>query len=113
MKKETRQIVSGLLRYLKLRRQLHLLPEIVQELEKQAGQLAPENLALITSAYKLSDLERKLIKNQLESLFGRKLTLQLKVDPNIISGIVVRVADRVIDLTMSKDLEELTRKLKD
>ena len=46
-------------------------------------------------------------------LFGRKLQLRLKVDSRIVSGMMIKVADKVIDLTLNADLEELTKKLKD
>ena len=109
----TKEIVRGLIEYLKVRDQLDLLPEIVNRLEKQLMRLAPENIALVITAHKLNSYEKKLIKTQLESLFERKLNLQIQVNPNIIGGIVIKVADKVIDLTLNKDLDELAKKLKD
>lgn len=99
--------------YLKARNQLELLPELVQRLEEAALSLAPENTALVTTAYHLGAAEKKLIKSQLESLFGRKLNMRVKVDPGILSGMMIRVADKVIDLSLNADLTELTKKLKD
>ncbi|OGD63725.1 hypothetical protein A2160_03535 [Candidatus Beckwithbacteria bacterium RBG_13_42_9] len=113
MEDESKKIVSGLIKYLKIREQLDLLPEVIKALEKEVLRLAPENVAQVTAAYQLTSTEKELIKTQLESVFGRKLELQLQVDPKIISGILVKVADKVIDLTISKDLEDLTKKLRD
>jgi len=113
MDNEVKNITQGLIKYLKIRGQLDLLPIIVQELETKVLQLAPENVALVTTAYKLGELERKLIKNRLQSLFGRKLRLQIQVDPQIIGGIIIRVADKIIDLTINKDLDELAERLRD
>ena len=113
MENEVQKIVRGLIKYLKVRDQLDLLPQIIRNLEKQALRLAPENIAQVTTAYQLTSLEKQLIKTHLESLFGRKLALQVQVDPKIISGIIVKIADKVIDLTLSKDLNELTKKLRD
>jgi len=113
MPDESKRIVHGLIKYLKVRKQLDLLPEIIQRLDEAAMKLAPENTALVTTAYQLSSTEKKLIKTRLESLFGRKLNLQVKVDPEILSGMMIKVADKVIDLTMSTGLEGLNKKLKD
>jgi F-type H+-transporting ATPase subunit delta len=113
MPEETQKIVNGLVKYLKVRNQLELLPEIVQRLEEVAVRLAPDNTALVTTAYQLSLPEKRLIKAQLETLFGRKLQLRLKVDTRIVSGMMIKVADKVIDLTLNTDLDELTKKLKD
>ena len=113
MDNEVKNITQGLIKYLSIRGQLDLLPIIVQELETKALQLAPENVALVTTAYKLGDLERKLIKNRLQSLFGRRLRLQVQVDPQVIGGIIIRVADKIIDLTINKDLDELAERLRD
>ena len=113
MDEEAKKIVQGLIKYLKLRRQLDLLPLILGELEEKAIHLAPENIALITTAYRLGNTEKRLIKDQLQHLFGRKLRLKLRIDPQVIGGIMVKVSDKVIDLSLNKDLEELSKKLKD
>jgi len=113
MPDESQKIVRGLVKYLSVRNQLELLPEVIHQLEEVAVRLAPENTALVTTAYQLSKNEEKLIKSQLESLFGRKLNLRIKIDTGIISGMMIQVADKVIDLSLSTDLEELTKKLKD
>lgn len=113
MDEEAKKIVKGLINYLKLRRQLDLLPLIAQELEEKAIRLAPENIALVTTAYRLENPEKKLIRNQLQHLFGRKLRLKLRTDPQVLGGIMIKVADKVIDLSLNKDLEELSKKLKD
>ena len=113
MDNEVKNITEGLIKYLGIRGQLDLLPAILQELETKTLQLAPENVALVTTAHKLGAMERKLIKNRLQSLFGRKLRLQVQVDPQVIGGIIIRVADKIIDLTINKDLDELAERLRD
>lgn len=113
MNEEAKKIVQGLVQYLKIRKRLTLLPQIVKQLEEISTQLAPENIALITSAYQLGEAEKKLISSELQALFGRKLKLQVRVDPQVIGGIMIKVADKIIDLTLNKDLEELSKKLKD
>jgi F-type H+-transporting ATPase subunit delta len=108
-----RKISQGVVKYLKVTGQLNLLPEVVDELQKLTARLAPENIALVSTANMLGATEKKLIKSQLEALFGKKLNIQMHVDPNLLGGLTIRIADKVIDLSLDKDLEELSKKLKD
>lgn len=119
MKDEAKKIAQGLIQYLKIvqylkgREQLDLLPKIVEYLETQALQLQPESVALVTVPNPLSAGEKKLLQSTLESVFGKKLNVQIQVKPEIISGLTIKIADKVIDLSLNKNLEDLAKKFKD
>lgn len=112
MRKDTKNIIKNLIKYLKFRRQVDLLPEIIKGLEQEAEYLNPENTAIVTTAYKLGLTEKKLLKTQLEAVLARKLNLKIQTDPNIIGGMMIKIADKIIDLSMLGYLNNLDKKLK-
>ena len=65
--------------------------------------------AEVTSALPLSDAEQSTIKGDLA---GRGASdVEFKVDPRILGGLVVRVGDRVVDASVSGQLESLKQSL--
>ena len=54
-------------------------------------------MADITSAEKLSNEQQDNIKEQLRTILGDKLSLNYKVDEQIIGGLIIKVGSKMID----------------
>jgi F-type H+-transporting ATPase subunit delta len=93
------------------KRRLGLLPQV----EVQYRQLlqAKENIvsATLTSAEKLSETDTNRLREALTKKLGKKLELELKVDPALIAGLVVRIGDEVIDGSVRGKLRALEKSL--
>ncbi len=61
---------------------------------------------LITAETADAATQSKVIA-QLKTTLGREIDLQVRVDPNIIGGMMVRVGDTVYDSSVSNQLEQL------
>jgi len=68
-------------------------------------------LATVTSAAPLADAQLERLKKGLASSYGREIRINLVVDPSIIGGLRVRVADDVIDGTVARKLADLRLQL--
>lgn len=66
------------------------------------------SLARLVVSTPSQELEER-IKNIFNDFTGRKLELKTSVDPSIIGGFIFEVADRRIDASISRQLEELRR----
>ena len=64
-------------------------------------------LADITSADKLSELQKVNIKDQLRTILGDKLSLNFKVDKNIIGGLIIKVGSKMIDASLANKINKL------
>jgi len=88
-------------------RRLFALPGIIdaylQELARRRGEVT----AQVTSAYDLSDAQRKALHDALKSAVGAKVQIDLKVDPGLIGGLVVKVGSRMIDNSLRSKLQRL------
>jgi F-type H+-transporting ATPase subunit b len=66
--------------------------------------------AEITSALPLTDQEKETVRNEIISKIGSQ-TVTFRVDPTILGGIVVKVGDKVLDGSVSGQLQTLQQSL--
>lgn len=100
-------IVDSIIEYLSSSQSLDLLPEIAKKLTEKSWVKIDPNLALISSAVKLSTVQQALVKKTLSRHFDRPIRLKTKIDPAIIGGLKINVAGQVIDATLNHHLESL------
>jgi F-type H+-transporting ATPase subunit b len=68
--------------------------------------------AEVTSALPLTSEEQASVKSNVLDKMGVKTNVEFRVDPQILGGLVIRVGDKVLDGSVSGQLEELRKSLK-
>lgn len=104
---ETRNLARILIE----RGRMTLVPEIE---EIFADQLRAERgiaVAQVTTAERLTPDEQDLVREKLQSMTGKQIELAMKIDPEIIGGIIIRIGDQVIDGSVRNKLERLRLRL--
>ena len=95
------------LRYLqqlvKNRRQM-LIPEIANEYRNLVDEDEGRVHAQVTLARDVDDEQRAAIARQLSHTLGKPVVPQIRINPNILGGIIVRVGDRVMDGSVRRGL---------
>lgn len=66
--------------------------------------------AEITSALPLTEEEKEIVRREITSKIGSQ-TVTFRVDPSILGGLVVKVGDKVLDGSVSGQLESLEQSL--
>jgi len=92
---------------------LGLIREFADEFEKFAYDRLGLVRAEITSATELDEEVVEKIKSKIEELFGKKAEITVKLDPSIIGGFIVKVADKVLDASIKTQLENLKKTIAD
>ncbi len=59
----------------------------------------------------LSDTQKQRLGAALAKLYGRRMHLNLDVDPEVLGGIRVQVGDEVINGSLADRLDEATRRM--
>ncbi len=67
--------------------------------------------AKVTSAATLEPEQLRLLQEKLESISGKKVLLQQKIDPSVLGGLLVEMDGRQYDGTVKGRLSDLRRKL--
>jgi F-type H+-transporting ATPase subunit delta len=72
-----------------------------------------EVTAQVTVAETLSDAHRAAIKDALTSITGKDVGLDVKVDPAIIGGLVVKLGSRMVDSSLRTKLNSIKHAMKE
>ncbi len=64
----------------------------------------------VASAVALTEAQVNRLKEQLELYTGKKIVLNFRLDPSILGGFIIRLDDRIIDGSLSHQLELLREK---
>jgi len=75
------------------------------------GQTTSGSSAEVTSALPLTPAEQEIVKKDVLAKIGSQSTVAFRVDPAIMGGLVVRVGDKVLDGSISGQLESLRQSL--
>ena len=104
---ETRNLAKMLIE----RGRTTVIPQIRELFDDQLRAERGIAIAEVTVAEYLNDAERDLVREKLESMTGQQIELAMKVDPEIIGGIVIRIGDQVIDGSVRNKLERMRARL--
>ncbi len=80
----------------------------LSELARRRGEITAE----VTAARNLSDAQQTALLEALRSAVGSKVQLDLKIDPALIGGLVVKVGSRMIDSSLRSKLQRLQLAMK-
>jgi len=102
-------ITEGLISMLVDNKRISLLNEVVLKYVILNEQRKGEGIAYVTTAVPLTaDLENQILKRVTE-MTSNKVTIENKIDENIIGGFVLRVGDLQYDASIANKLNTLKR----
>ena len=104
----TRSFVGVLAR----NRRLGSLGDVIRGFNKLMAAHRGETTAEVTSAHPLSDDQVAALKTKLRAGLGRDVAVDLRVDPSILGGLVVRIGSRMIDSSLKTKLDTLALAMK-
>lgn len=88
---------------------LEVLEAFLEMVKAEAGIIK----ATVTSAVKLSDIQLEQIQSKLEASTNSKIELETIIDESIIAGLIIKVADKVVDASIKGEMQTLKKQLSD
>ena len=79
---------------------------VLEQFGKQVSAYAQRLVATVTVAAPLSEGQLQRLGSALEKSYGQALQLNIELDPTLIGGVRVQVADQIIDGSLSSRLNE-------
>ena len=93
-------------------RRLFALPAMIRAylatLAHRRGEIAAE----VASAGKLTPAQEQAVTSALRQAMGAKVTVETRVDPSLLGGLVVRVGSRMVDSSLKTKLQKLELAMK-
>ncbi|MFJ5263903.1 F0F1 ATP synthase subunit delta [Streptomyces sp. NPDC088387] len=83
----------------------------LEHLSKIAADRRERMVAVVTSAVPLSDQQKQRLGDALAKLYGRRMHLNLDVDPGVVGGIRVLIGDDLINGSIADRVEDAARRL--
>ncbi|MEK6749536.1 MAG: F0F1 ATP synthase subunit delta [Pseudomonadota bacterium] len=101
----------NLIKVLVENRRLGVLPEIAEIYAQLRAEAERTVIAEVVTAFALDAAQEKSLVATLKQKLNREVSLQSRVDPELMGGAIIRVGDRVIDGSLSGRLNQLANEL--
>lgn len=105
--KDHQKVIDNFVSVLKENEDIAFFPNIVKEIEKIDRLRGEIKKVEITSAKPLDVAEERGIIEELNASIGENIELKKVVDEGIISGLVIKIDDMIIDGSVKKRIERL------
>lgn len=106
-------IAANVLRLLVANRRLFAVRDVIKAFRALVARFKGEATAQVTVAEKLSDKNLEALKAALKQVTGKDVALDVKVDPAIIGGLVVKVGSRMVDSSLRTKLNSIKNAMKE
>ena len=100
-------LTANFLKLVTANRRLFVIQDIIKAYRSLAAKARGEVTAEVTSAFALSDEQITTLKETLRASVGKDVTLQSRIDPSILGGLIVKVGSRMIDSSLKTKLQNI------
>ena len=112
-KAEIGGIAAKFLKVLTANRRLFAVADVIRAFRALVARFKGEATADVTVAEALSDKNLDALKTALKSVTGKDVALNVKIDPSIIGGLVVKLGSRMVDSSLRTKLNSIKHAMKE
>jgi F-type H+-transporting ATPase subunit delta len=97
-------LVANFLQLVARNRRLFALGAMIAEFRQMAAEARNEVRAEVVAASELSEKHRSALEAELKRKLGKHVALDVRIDPSLIGGLIVKVGSRMIDSSLKTKL---------
>jgi F-type H+-transporting ATPase subunit delta len=106
-------LAARFLKVLTQNRRLFAVREVIRAYSASVARHKGEVTAQVTVAEPLSEAHQNEIKNTLSAVTGKDVRVDVKIDPAIIGGLIVKLGSRMVDTSLRTKLNGLRHAMKE
>jgi F-type H+-transporting ATPase subunit delta len=106
-------VAANFLKVLTANRRLFAVGDVIRAFRALVARFKGEATADVTVAETLNDKNLEALKTALKSVTGKDVALNVKVDPSIIGGLVVKLGSRMVDSSLRTKLNSIKHAMKE
>jgi F-type H+-transporting ATPase subunit delta len=106
-------IAANFLKVLTANRRLFAVSDVIRAFRALVAKFKGEATADVTVAETLNDRNLDALKSALKTVTGKDVALNVKVDPSIIGGLVVKLGSRMVDSSLRTKLNSIKHAMKE
>jgi F-type H+-transporting ATPase subunit delta len=100
-------LAANFLKLVSSNRRLFVIQDIIKAYRAIAAKSRGEISAEVTSAAALNSEQIAALKETLKASMGKDVTLQSRVDPSLLGGLIVKLGSRMIDSSLKTKLQNI------
>lgn len=104
-------LIVNFLKVLVDKNRFFVFDEILDAYNKSLDDVNNLSRVQVTSAVKMSEESINKLKEKLEARLKKNVVLDLNISPEIIAGLVIKMGDNVIDMSLKHKLEDLSKSI--
>lgn len=86
-------------------------PKVAEAFEQKLDDYRGQAKATVTTAIPMDERQLQEVASYLQAITGKKITLETKVDPAILGGLVAQIGDTLIDGSVRRRLAQLREQI--
>ena len=106
-------IAANFLKVVTANRRLFLVSDVIRAFRALVARFKGEATADVTVAEQLNDKNLDALKTALKTVTGKDVALNVKIDPSIIGGLVVKLGSRMVDSSLRTKLNSIKHAMKE
>src|SRR5688500_1737072 len=106
-------LAANFLRLVASNRRLFSIGPIIKSFRLLVARHKGEVTAEVTVAAKLDDKHLGALKSALKNVTGKDVDLDVKIDPSIIGGLIVKLGSRMVDTSLKTKLNAIKHAMKE
>ncbi len=112
-KAEIKGLAANFLKTVTSNRRLFAVREMIRAFRALVARHKGEVTAEVTVAEKLNDSHLGALKAALKQVTGKDVDLDMRIDPSIIGGLVVKLGSRMVDSSLRTKLNSIKHAMKE
>ena len=88
-------------------RRLFAVPAMIEAYLKKLAERRGEITAEVTVAHKLTEARQAALLEQLRRTVGARVVVDIRVDPSLLGGMIVKIGSRMVDASLNSRLQRL------
>lgn len=106
-------VAANFLKLVTANRRLFAVRDMIKAFRELVAQHKGEATAEVTVAEKLKDEHVEALRAALKAVSGKDIDLDIKIDPAIIGGLVVKLGSRMVDTSLRTKLNAIRHAMKE
>jgi F-type H+-transporting ATPase subunit delta len=105
-------VVRDFLAVVARNRRLFAVPAMIEAYLEKLAERRGEITAEVAAAQPLSTAQLDLLREHLRRKFGRQVAIDVRIDPGLIGGVIVKLGSRMVDASVRSKLQRLQMAMK-
>ena len=106
-------LAANFLKLVTANRRLFAVPDMIKSFRALVAKHKGEATAEVTVAEKLKDEHVEALRAALKAVSGKDVDLDIKIDPALIGGLVVKLGSRMVDTSLRTKLNAIRHAMKE